>query len=215
MPGCGICLFGVFLLAIDIEPMVKYLEREADLLRVIAGEAKGRKLNSPEDRKIRPTTDRVKESLFNLITGDIDENTVVFDLFSGSGGLGIEALSRGAKRAYFCDKNRISLSLTKSNIKLCRMEERSILFFGDYKKGLDSFPEKADIIFLDPPYDLSLWVSCMKSILEADKLKIGGIAVIERGTDDLLEGVPEEFELEKERRYGASTIAIYRRIEIE
>lgn len=182
-------------------------------MRVIAGEAKGRKLNSPEDTKVRPTTDRVKESLFNLITGDIDENTVVFDLFSGSGGLGIEALSRGAKRAYFSDKNKTSLSLTKSNIKLCRMEERSILFFGDYKKALAEFPEKADVILLDPPYDLNLWVPCMETILREDKLRIGGIAVVERGTEAILEDVPKEFLLEKERRYGATTIGIYRRVE--
>lgn len=184
-------------------------------MRVIAGALRGKKLKAPRNEAIRPTTDRVKESLFNLIADEIDESAVVYDLFSGTGGLGIEALSRGAGYAYFCDKSKEGYELTKENIRSCHMEEKSVIIYGDYKKALKQFDEKADIVFLDPPYGAYLWKPCLEALLSQDKLKKNGIAVLERGTDQLLEDLPPDLICEKERRYGASTISIYRRRENE
>ena len=101
-------------------------------MRIISGKLKGRRLNTPADQRIRPTTDKVKEAVFSMINGWIDEDSICIDLFSGTGNLGLEAISRGAKTVYFCDNHRESTSLTKSNIRHCGVENQSIILTGDY-----------------------------------------------------------------------------------
>ena len=180
-------------------------------MRVIAGTLRGKKLIPPKDDAVRPTTDRVKESLFNLLIGQIDDSTVIYDLFSGSGGLGIEALSRGARYGCFCDKSKESYQLTKENIRRCRLEDRSIVVLGDFHKAISRFPYQADIVFLDPPYQDYLWKPCLEAILEQDRLKVNGIAVLEHGAGQIPENLPEAFVCEKQRRYCACAISIYSR----
>ncbi len=179
-------------------------------MRVIAGELRGKKLQAPEDDMVRPTTDRVKESMFNLISGCIDDETVVVDLFSGTGGLGIEALSRGAKKAYFCDNSKKSYYLIKQNIKDCRLEDRSAIVFGDYKKTAAAIEEKADLVFLDPPYGLDLWKKAADSLIENDCLADGAVLVMEHGADNPIEGLDERVELIKEKKYGYIMVSVYR-----
>ena len=104
-------------------------------MRVISGSARGLKLNTPSDDRIRPTTDRVKESMFNIIQDWVYDSQVL-DLFAGSGALGIEALSRGAKEAVFCDKSLDSIKIIKSNIEKARLVDRSHLLNCDFKKCL-------------------------------------------------------------------------------
>ncbi len=179
-------------------------------MRIIGGELRGKKLSSPKDESVRPTTDRVKESMFNLIAGEIDDGTVVYDLFSGSGGLGIEALSRGAKLACFCDRSRNSYDLTRKNLRDCRLESRSRCVFGDYRKALDQFEEPADLVFLDPPYSLDLWKPCSDLLLEKGKLRDGALLVMEHGEHQALKELDPRLELFKERKYGLILVSIYR-----
>lgn len=179
-------------------------------MRVIGGEFRGKKLLAPKDTSARPTTDRVKESMFNLIYDDIDEDTVVYDLFSGTGGLGIEALSRGAGIAYFCDKNKENYGLTKENVAGCRLNDRSRIVFGDYKKALETFDLKADLVFLDPPYGADLWKKCADVLIAQDKLNENAVIVMEHGADHILEGMHPALSLMKERKYGAIVVSIYR-----
>ena len=132
-------------------------------MRIIGGELRGKKLSSPKDESVRPTTDRVKESMFNLIAGEIGEDTVVYDLFSGSGGLGIEALSRGARKAFFCDRSRNSYDLTLG-YDLVRTSE--VLpdatisdIIGDRERSFSYDPDEISMLIEDIPGGSSVSVS--------------------------------------------------------
>lgn len=178
-------------------------------MRVIGGELRGKKLTAPKDEAVRPTTDRVKESMFNLISGYIDEDTVVYDIFAGTASLGIEALSRGAKRAFFCDKSKESYNIAKENITACRLNDRSKLVFGNYKKAFSEFEEKADLVFLDPPYGLDLWKECSDLLISQDKLNEAAIIVMEHGVENELTQIDERLSLIKEKKYGTIVVSVY------
>ena len=123
-------------------------------MRIITGDFKGRKIEMPAGYDIRPTTEKVKEAMFSIIGQDIYD-AVCVDLFSGTGNLGLEALSRGAEKCWFCDNNRESIRLIKQNIANCKAEEWSCLVPGDYEKCLMRIKEsgdKVDVFLLDPPY---------------------------------------------------------------
>jgi 16S rRNA (guanine966-N2)-methyltransferase len=177
-------------------------------LRIIAGELKGRKLFTPNVNTIRPTSDKVKESIFSMIAEYL-EDAIVIDLFSGTGNLGLEAISRGASRCYFGDKSKESLDLTLKNIAHCKVQDRSILFHGDFERVLARIQEKADIIFLDPPYRDGLLDKCLNQIHEMSILKEDGIIVAEHGADEQLPEIVYGFRKIKERRYGTIAISIY------
>lgn len=177
-------------------------------MRIIAGDSKGRRLLAPKDGRIRPTSDKVKESVFSMIASYL-EDAAVIDLFSGTGNLGLEALSRGARRCYFGDKSRESLELTMRNIALCRQENRAVTILGDYEYVLGKIPEKAELIFLDPPYKKGLIQECFRSISKLSLLSEGGIIVAEHGAEEPLEENISGFAKIKERTYGTITISIY------
>ena len=121
-------------------------------MRVIAGTARRLPLKTPKGIDTRPTTDRIKETLFNILQPYL-EDSIFIDLFSGSGGIGIEALSRGARHAYFADNNKEAFSCIQQNVRFTKMEERATLFRQDACGALALIHEKeADIIFMDPPY---------------------------------------------------------------
>ena len=121
-------------------------------MRVITGSARGRKLNALEGNDVRPTTDKVKEAIFSIIQFELP-GAKVLDLFAGSGQLGIEALSRGAERAFFVDKSKASINIITENISATEMEDKSQVIFMDSLDYLRSTKEKFDIVFLDPPYN--------------------------------------------------------------
>lgn len=123
-------------------------------MRVITGTARGRRLKEPQGMDIRPTTDKVKESMFSILQFDI-EGRRVLDLFGGTGQLGIEALSRGASEVVFVDKSAAALKLIRENLELCGLSDRARVRNGDSLAYLRS-GEKFDLVFLDPPYDTGL-----------------------------------------------------------
>src|SRR5699024_2858791 len=141
-----------------------------DFLRVISGDKKGFKLKAPKGKDTRPTEDRIKESLFNIL-GPIDENAIVLDLFSGSGSIGIEFLSRGAKSVYFVDSSNLSINIIKENLKHTDLNKRSKIIKGDsvkIVKFLDRKNLKFDYIYIDPPYEGSLIEKSMEAISKTD-----------------------------------------------
>ena len=123
-------------------------------MRVIAGKYKGRKLYSPEDSSVRPTTDKVKEACFSILTNDIYDARVL-DLFAGTGGLGIEALSRGASHAYFIDHDPACIQCIRDNLHFTKLEDKATVLKQDAYSALNLIHEKSvDVVFADPPYAL-------------------------------------------------------------
>ena len=172
-------------------------------MRVISGIYKGKKLDGFDILGTRPTMDRVKESLFGIIQSDI-KNSNCLDLFAGSGSLGIEALSNGAKRCCFVDNNKDVIKILERNLKDIN---DSIIINSDYKKYLKNCEEKFDIIFLDPPYKLNLINKCIELIIKNNLLNDNGIIVCEYET----EIINCELKLIKNKKYGSKLIKIYRK----
>ena len=150
-------------------------------MRIISGKARGTKLYTLEGENTRPTLDRVKESMFNILQNNIT-NSIVLDLFSGSGALALESLSRGAKKAILCDNNRKAIEIIKKNTEKCHFENEAKIVNNDYKKCIDQINEKIDIVFIDPPYKENIAVSALNYILEKNILSENAIIIIE--TDD-------------------------------
>lgn len=152
-------------------------------MRIISGTAKGTKLYTLDGITTRPTLDRIKEPLFSIIQTKINTECCVLDLFSGSGALGLEALSRGAKKAYLCDKSYEAINIIKKNIEKTHLQEKAVILNKDYKKSIEFLKEdKFDLIFIDPPYKLDIAVKAVKQIIELGMLTKNGLIIIE--TDD-------------------------------
>lgn len=177
-------------------------------MRIISGKLRGRRITPPADRKVRPTSDKVKEAVFSMIAEYIGEDSVCADLFSGTGNLGLEAISRGAKTVYFGDKSKDSIQLTRSNIRHCEAEDQSIVLHGDYSQVLNRIRGAVDVFFLDPPYYEGLLLSCIEQIAEKKLLSEDGIIVAEH---DAKAPLPDElFGLKKikEKRYGSIGVTL-------
>lgn len=179
-------------------------------MRVISGKARGTKLSSIESLSTRPTLDRVKESLFNIIQNNL-RDAVVLDLFAGSGQLGIEALSRGADKAYLCDINRDAVKMIKQNLEKTKLKDKAVVINEDYKKALRilNTNEKFDIIFIDPPYKEDIAVDSIIDIIHESKLKENGIMIIE--TDEIERDLREINKIENikiidQRKYGRASL---------
>ncbi|MDR3295452.1 MAG: 16S rRNA (guanine(966)-N(2))-methyltransferase RsmD, partial [Clostridiales Family XIII bacterium] len=145
-------------------------QEEFRVLRIIAGSCRGKRLFTPGGHGIRPTPDKVKGAIFNMI-GASQEDAVALDLFSGTGSMGLEALSRGARRCYFCDNSAESLALIRKNAAHCNMEARAKILSGDYMRTLDAIPEKMDVIFIDPPYGSDYYANCLERVAAAGLLQ--------------------------------------------
>ena len=179
-------------------------------MRIISGSARGRRLKEPMGMDTRPTTDKVKESLFNIIQFEL-EGRRVLDLFAGTGQLGLEALSRGAEHCTFVDQRRESVTLVKENIKLCRFEERSQVVLGEAQTFLRSCRERFDVILLDPPYQTNLLEQCVEKIARFDILREHGIIVCESGTEWAIPTPEPPYEAGREYRYGQIKLSLCRR----
>ena len=179
-------------------------------MRVITGKARGVQLKTPEGMQTRPTTDRVKEALFSIIHFDIP-GARVLDLFGGTGQLGIEALSRGAKSAVFVDAQDKACRLIGENLKKTKLEQDARVVRSDYLQYMERCREKFDIILLDPPYAEVFLENALKRITEIDILESNGIIVAER---PLGKDLPWEFEgytRSKDYKYGNVLLTVYRK----
>ncbi len=176
-------------------------------MRVITGKCRGRRLLEPVGRDVRPTTDQVKEAMFNIIQFDV-EGRKVLDLFAGTGQLGIEALSRGAADCLFVDSARDSVRLVQENLRRCNLTARVLQCdaFGILKSG-----EKFDLIFLDPPYGSGLEAKAVEAVKEFDILSRGGIMVCETRPETVLPELPAEYGATKTYRYGKIKLTVITR----
>ncbi len=179
-------------------------------MRVITGTARGKKLKELEGLDTRPTTDRVKEGLFNAIQFDV-EGRQVLDLFAGTGQLGIEALSRGAAGCTFVELRRDAAALTKENLILCGLSDKGRVHQGDYLAFLSACREKFDLIFLDPPYAGGLLEKALEAIAKIDIVSANGIIVCESPQEHTLPDLPAPYEKGREYRYGKIKITLYSR----
>ena len=179
-------------------------------MRVITGKARGVTLKTPEGLQTRPTTDRVKEALFSIINFDIP-GAKVLDLFGGTGQLGIEALSRGAKRAVFVDHQQKACELIKENLRRTKFTQQASVVRGDYLEYLKRTREKFDIILLDPPYAEIFLENALNCIAEIDILRDNGIIVTERPVEKALEVRMPGFTRSRDYKYGKTLITLYRR----
>lgn len=177
-------------------------------MRIIAGTMKGKRLLSPEDRQVRPTPDRVKEALFSMIEGHLPGARVI-DLFAGSGNLGLEALSRGASKCWFCDLSGDSIRLLRKNIEHCKAGGMSEVSRMDFRHFLQGFSGTVDVVFMDPPYGENLWDEGVRLLAEGSILEAGGLLVLEhpRAMDFPLRY--HGYTKIKERRYGTVVLSIF------
>jgi 16S rRNA (guanine966-N2)-methyltransferase len=178
-------------------------------MRIISGRSKGRRLATPKSLSLRPTSDRVKESVFNIL-GDEVEGTAVLDLFAGTGNLGIEALSRGAKKAVFVEKERDALGLIEKNIGLCGTEERSEVIQKDAIeaiKFLHRRGESFDLIFMDPPYEKGLIERTLSALRDFQIDHEGSMLVIEHNRREPLPETVSKWTVVRERRMGDTVVS--------
>lgn len=155
-------------------------------MRVISGSARSLKLKAPEGFDTRPTIDRIKESLFNMISDDLYDIDFL-DIFSGSGGIGIEALSRGAKNAVFVDSSKESVDIINENLKFTRLFDKADVINADVFDAVSKFgreKRKFDIIFMDPPYKKGLVEEALATIFSADILKKDGFIIAEQSAEE-------------------------------
>ena len=178
-------------------------------MRVITGSARGRVLKELQGMETRPTTGKVKESLFSIIQFDI-EGRRVLDLFAGTGQLGIEALSRGAAECVFVDRRADAVKLIRENVALCKLEDRAKIRQGEALPYLRS-GEKFDIVFLDPPYASGLLAQALTDIAAFDICRAHGIIIAESAADTVLPAMPSPYALYREYRYGKIKLTVYHR----
>lgn len=181
-------------------------------MRVIAGKYRGRTLVAPK-QDVRPTLDRMKETLFNILNFKL-QHSVVLDLFSGSGQLGIECLSRGADRAVLCDNNRDSIATIKYNLDKLGVTDAEI-FFGDYKRCITSANIKFDLIFVDPPYRSGYYIEALQGICLHNLLTDNGIIVCEHLAQEELPLKVDFLEKYDSRKIGTVKFDFYRRTQCE
>lgn len=171
-------------------------------MRVISGSARGKQLAPVPGMDTRPTTDRVKESVFNILQMVIP-GCDMLDLFAGTGQIGIEALSRGASHAIFCDAAPKALAVIRKNLAAAGMENRAEVIGKDFVSALRQLQgRQVDVIFLDPPYGGKILNSALKSVESFDILRPGGIIICESSVQDEIL-CPDSFRIRKQYKYGA------------
>lgn len=173
-------------------------------MRIIGGKAKGTKLYTLEGEKTRPTLDRVKESLFNIIQSDI-QDSIFLDLFAGSGAIGLEAVSRGAKKAILCDSSKQAIEIIKKNIEKTHLQEKTELYQMEFEKLLENkIQEKIDIIYIDPPYATNFVYQAIKLIIKKDIVNEQSVIIVETDQEQKILKQIEDLEVKivDKRKYG-------------
>ncbi len=172
-------------------------------MRIISGSARGTKLFTLEGEQTRPTLDRVKESFFNIIQNKI-QDSIFLDLFSGSGAIGLEAVSRGAKKSILCDNSKDAINIIKKNIEKTHLENKVKIYNKDFKDLLINEIEKIDIVYIDPPYKTDYIFESLKILTTKNILKEDGLIILETDEKDRILKQIENFKLEviDQRKYG-------------
>lgn len=183
-------------------------------MRIIAGEMRGRQLKAVEGINTRPTSDKVKGAIFNVL-GDKVLNSRVLDLFAGTGNLAIEALSRGSSEAVLVEKNRNAYQVIKKNLELVGVGQKAKLFLMDAYKYLHKYPKEVfDLILLDPPYRQEIIPKVLQSLKEYSFLSPDGVIVAETAKDENLVGDLYPFEVRKTGEYGDTKIWYLQRTDV-
>lgn len=180
-------------------------------MRVIAGEYRGRRLDRIEGMEIRPTSDKVKESLFNML-GEAVIDCSFLDLFGGTGGIGIEALSRGAKHVVFIDAGIKSIKVLKGNLERLNIKAGAEVFHTDYEtaiKKLYKYNKQFDIVFIDPPYSLGMAQNALVCIEANPILAQDGLIIVEHDSRDDMPNKVGRLALYRVKRYGNTSLSFY------
>lgn len=180
------------------------------IMKIISGTLKGRKIEGYDIEGTRPTMDRVKESLFGMIQ-DYIKDSMILDLFAGSGNLGVEAISNGAKISYFIDNNPEVIKILNKNITNLNIKSQSRVILSDWKKALNTFANqniKFDLIFIDPPYAYDVYEKILNKVSALNLLTDNGLLIMEHSNLHL-PSTYEKLTLYKERNYGNKSITIY------
>lgn len=181
-------------------------------MRIITGFAKGRKLKCPPGKNIRPTSDRVKESLFNILGSKVTDS-IFLDLFAGTGNIGIEALSRGARFCYFVDNSTISIKYIKENLSILGLIKNFKIIQKDANEAVEIFKEniiRFDIIYIDPPYYKNLINEILKKISMYKLLNKNGLIVAEHHKNDILFDSYETLKKIRTQKYGETILSFYK-----
>lgn len=181
-------------------------------MRIISGQLKGRRLKTPKGREVRPTADRVKEALFNILPRDLSGRRVL-DLFAGTGNLSLEAMSRGAERAVLVDIAREATELIVENLKAVGFAGKARVVTGSAFKtarALARSGERFDLIFLDPPYEIGLAGEALKEIAKESLLREDGVAVAEHSVREKVEDRYGPLARTDQRRYGGTVLSFFR-----
>ena len=178
-------------------------------MRVIGGTLRGRKLSTLKGKTIRPTADRFRESVFNIIRRQVP-NANVLDLFAGTGAYGIEALSRGGQSAVFIDHSRMAVSIISRNLKLCQLETRAQVIRWDITTGLNclnSHTTLFNLVFMDPPYNSNLVTISLKHLQALPILSPGNLIVVEHSHKEPIFSDTMNLKIVDQRRYGKSLVS--------
>ena len=184
-------------------------------MRIIAGTAKGMRLKAPKGMNTRPTTDRVKESVFGILANDLIDAEVL-DLFAGTGNLGLEALSRGAATAVFIDKQAQSIKVMMENAILTNLAGNAVICREDVMQALRRFQNNGksfDLIFCDPPYNLGLGEKVLKLVDTTELLAAGGILILEMSRHENLPGGLKRIVAYRSEFYGETVVSFFTRQE--
>ena len=178
-------------------------------IRIIGGELKGRKLVTVPGRQTRPTADRVRESIFNIL-GDRVPSALVMDLFAGTGAMGIEALSRGAESVLFADYDKKALAALEKNVKACSLESRVKIIKWNILKNLNitsPFHHAFNLVFIDPPYNKNLIQPTLSNLGKSECLKSGACIAIEHSLQEPISAIDQRFKISDQRRYGKTLVS--------
>ncbi|MBM4261701.1 MAG: 16S rRNA (guanine(966)-N(2))-methyltransferase RsmD [Deltaproteobacteria bacterium] len=181
-------------------------------MRVIAGNARGQRLKAPKGNSVRPTADRVKESLFNILAHELS-GARVLDLFAGTGNLAIEALSRGAAHAVLVESSKITVQWMRENIERLGLQEKATVINAPAQRALRKQAElrrQFDIIFLDPPYGEALVPKTLAQIAQDKILSASGVIVAEHSVRDKVEASYASLARSDQRRYGDTVLSFFR-----
>lgn len=186
-------------------------------MRVISGRQKGRILKAVPGESTRPTTDKVKESIFNII-GPYFQQGYGLDLFAGSGGLGIEGISRGLDKVIFVDRDAKAIKIIKKNIDLCGFQANAEVYKNDWKRALNAIIQRNihfKVIWLDPPYHSDGYLAILEIISKHELLEKNGVVVCEHRKERELPATVHLLEKNKEEQYGTISISFYHRKDVE